>query len=106
MKDFQNEEVIVAEKYGSITIISLNRPAHKNAITKDMAAKLTEAIETFENDDTSNVGILQGVGGNFSAGLDLDELKEDIQRPERFVGADGFAVIVFAFISSYIFGCW
>lgn len=96
MKDFQNEQVIAAEKYGSITIISLNRPKHKNAITKDMATKLTEAIETFENDDTSNVGILQGVGGNFSAGLDLDELREDIQRPERFVGDDGFAVTGFA----------
>lgn len=66
-----------------------------------MATKLTEAIETFENDNTANVGILHGVGGNFSVGLDLDELRDDVKNPERFVEDDGFAVIIFVICSTY-----
>lgn len=57
-----------------------------------MANKLSDAILTFENDETANVGILHGIGGNFSSGHDLDELREDANDPSRFLGDDGFAV--------------
>lgn len=90
----QSDEEIVSEKYGSVTIISLNRPKHKNAITNAMASKLTDAILTFEADGTAHVGILNGVGGNFSSGHDLDELRESVNDPGRFLGDEGFAVII------------
>lgn len=83
---------MVTEKYGPITIISLNRPAARNAITKSMATKLTEAILMFENDDSATVGVLHGAGGNFSAGHDMDELREDVNDPSLFLGDDGLAV--------------
>lgn len=88
----QSDEEVVSEKYGSITVISLNRPKQLNAISKAMAAKLSDAILTFENDETASVGILHGVGGNFSCGHDLEELREDVNDAARFLGDDGFAV--------------
>lgn len=92
INDLQSDEEIVSEKYGPVTIISLNRPKHKNAITNVMANKLTDAILTFETDENASVAILNGVGGNFSSGLDLDELRENVNDTGRFLGDDGVAV--------------
>lgn len=92
INDSQSTDTVVSEKYGSVTIISLNRPQNKNAITKEMASRLTEAIHLFEDDPSAHIGILHGMGGNFSAGHDLDELREDVQVPSRFLNDDGLVV--------------
>lgn len=89
----QSKDEIITEKYGAITIISLNRPEEQNIITREMATKLTEAITTFENDGSASIGILHGVGGNFSAGFDLNELSADLKEPAKFLTDDGFAVL-------------
>lgn len=57
-----------------------------------MAEKLTEAISVFETDDSANIGILYGIGGNFSAGLDLDELSVEIKDASKFLTDEGWAV--------------
>lgn len=48
-----------------------------------MASKLCDAITAFENDETSTVGVLHGIGGSFSSGYDLNELGADNLRPEE-----------------------
>lgn len=88
----QSKDEIVTDKYGAITIISLNRPEEKNIINRRMAAKLTEAITNFENDVSAKIGILHGIGGNFSAGYDLNELMKDAKEPATFLD-NGLAVI-------------
>lgn len=46
---------------------------------------LAEAIRNFDSDEKSSVGILCGVGGNFSVGYDLDELSIDIENHKNIL---------------------
>ena len=64
------------EKTGNITLIGINRAEVRNCINSFTAQLLSAEIEKFENDPESPVAILYGVGGNFCAGYDLNELKE------------------------------
>ncbi|PNF37701.1 hypothetical protein B7P43_G11463 [Cryptotermes secundus] len=68
-----NDEILV-EKLGSITTIGINQPHKRNCINQATAAKLSQAILEFEEDDSAVVGVLHGIGGNFCAGYDLEEL--------------------------------
>lgn len=63
-----------SEKTGNITLIGINRADVRNCVNTETAQQLSLAIETFENDETSPVAILYGVGGNFCSGYDLKEL--------------------------------
>lgn len=87
--------MVLTEKYGDVTIISLNRPKHRNAITRQMASKISEAISAFENDQTASVGVLHGTGGNFSAGHDLNDLVLEVKNPEKFLKTEGCVVNIF-----------
>ncbi|GJQ81525.1 hypothetical protein Trydic_g4887 [Trypoxylus dichotomus] len=75
-------KTVIVKKDGNITTIGINRPEKRNCVDATTASLLTEAIEEFENDDTSYVAVLYGVGGNFCAGYDLKELSQ----------ADDFAI--------------
>uniref|UniRef100_A0A1Q3F3C6 Putative enoyl-coa hydratase n=1 Tax=Culex tarsalis TaxID=7177 RepID=A0A1Q3F3C6_CULTA len=68
------EPVILVEKQGSVTMIGLNRPHVRNAISIETGRALTTAIEQFENDETASVGVLHGIGGSFCSGYDLSEM--------------------------------
>lgn len=68
-----NEEILV-EKLGPITTIGINRPQKRNCVNKVTAEKLSKAILEFEEDDAALVGVLHGIGGNFCAGYDLEEV--------------------------------
>ena len=65
---------ILVEKLGPITTIGINRPQKRNCINKATANKLSRAVLEFEEDDSALVGVLHGIGGNFCAGYDLQEL--------------------------------
>jgi 1,4-dihydroxy-2-naphthoyl-CoA synthase len=69
------DEVLV-EKLGSVTTIGINRPQKRNCVNMATAFKLSRAILEFEEDDSALVGVLHGIGGNFCAGYDLEELSE------------------------------
>lgn len=62
------------EKLGPITTIGINRPQKRNCVNTAVALSLSNAITQFEEDETSYVGVLYGIGGNFCAGYDLAEL--------------------------------
>lgn len=76
-----NDEVVI-EKLGSITTIGINRPHKRNCVNKVTAKKLSEAISQFESDDSTFVGVLHGIGGNFCAGIDLKELSTFTEEEE------------------------
>ena len=66
---------------GPVTIISINRPHVRNAISKSTALALKDAWLDFEADENALVGILTGGDKVFCAGADLhnvDELAADI----------------------------
>lgn len=66
-------------------IIRLNRPAKRNAITFEMMDEL-EAVFVALHDNASVQGIIvTGAEGCFSAGMDLNALK-DVISPAQFMG--------------------
>lgn len=70
---YVTDEILV-DKLGSVTTIGINRPQKRNCINQATATKLSQAILEFEEDDSALVGVLHGIGGNFCAGYDLEEL--------------------------------
>lgn len=67
--------LVKLEKIGrGVCSILLNRPNKANAINLELKCALQSTIEDFERDEECKVAILAGVGGNFCAGYDLNEI--------------------------------
>jgi enoyl-CoA hydratase len=62
---------IITTKQGRITTIVINRPEVRNAVDGPTAFELSEAFREFDADDTADIAVLTGSGGNFCAGADL-----------------------------------
>lgn len=62
---------ILFETRGAIAIITLNRPAQRNAMDAAMTTALRAAIQRVEADAALRVAILAANGPVFSAGMDL-----------------------------------
>ncbi len=56
--------------------LTLNRPARRNALSRDLIVELTGALRQAEADDEIRCVILTGADPAFSAGLDLREVAE------------------------------
>src|SRR5437763_737132 len=65
--------VLVEKQTPQITVLTLNRPERRNAITVELADELTSAIENAAADPTQRILILRGAGKAFCTGLDLQE---------------------------------
>lgn len=61
-------------KDGQIAILSINRIEKRNAINDELLLSLETSLDEME--DSVRCVIIQGRGDNFSAGLDLSEIKE------------------------------
>lgn len=61
------------ESRGPITVVTIDRPAVRNAVDSRTAQLLREAFDRFEADDSQLVAVLTGAGGTFCAGFDLRE---------------------------------
>ena len=59
-----------------IARLTFNRPEKMNALTMDMYDAMVEYLDDAAEDDNIKVVILNGTGGNFSAGQDLNEVYE------------------------------
>jgi enoyl-CoA hydratase len=56
---------------GPVTIVTIDRPAVRNAVDRATAEGLADAFRQFDGDDERDVAILTGAGGAFCAGADL-----------------------------------
>jgi methylglutaconyl-CoA hydratase len=65
--------VLIDETNSRVTIVTLNRPERRNALTIELLTELTTALETASADPKKRVFILRGAGKAFCAGLDLQE---------------------------------
>jgi len=75
--------------------ITLNNPDLRNALSVEMAAALQEAIDDIEDSDVRCV-VIQGSGGTFCAGGDIESMLEGISSdadPERKVEEGALPVI-------------
>lgn len=68
-----SNEDLLFELKDHVAVITLNRPAQRNAISQAMSRQLTEHLQRVRTDDDIRVAIITGAGGTFSAGADLKE---------------------------------
>jgi enoyl-CoA hydratase/carnithine racemase len=75
--------VVTAERRGSATLLTIDRPERHNAVDGTTADELQAAFEAFAQDDESRVLVLTGAGENaFCAGADLKAIGSlDADRP-------------------------
>jgi enoyl-CoA hydratase len=66
-----SDEVVVVERRGGVQVITINRPAQKNALDGAVARRVAAAVDELDAAAELRVGVLTGAGGTFSAGMDL-----------------------------------
>ena len=64
---------VLLEKKDRTTIVTLNRPERRNALTIELLTEVAEALDAASADPDQRILILRGAGQAFCAGLDLQE---------------------------------
>src|SRR6201990_2723789 len=64
-------ENVKIERDGGVTLIILQRPEKRNAMSPQLHLDMCDALDWAEEDDQTKVVVLTGAGGNFCAGQDL-----------------------------------
>lgn len=82
------EPVVLTEHSGGILVITINRPAAKNAVNKAVAEGISAALDVLEAEPELRAGILTGAGGTFCSGMDL---KAFVRGETPSVEGRGFA---------------
>ncbi len=62
---------VLVEERDRSTILTLNRPERRNALTIELLTELTSAVDAAAANKDQRILILRGAGQAFCAGLDL-----------------------------------
>jgi len=65
------EATVLTEAADGVLVITINRPAAKNAVNRSVSEGIAAALDRLDADDALRVGVLTGAGGTFCAGMDL-----------------------------------
>src|SRR5204863_2473945 len=68
--------VLVEKKTPQITIITLNRPERRNALSIELLSELKATIKLASDETRERILILRGAGAAFCTGLDLKEAQD------------------------------
>ncbi len=71
------QTTLLIDKKESIATLTLNRPDKFNALSEELLAELTEALNRLKNDDQTAVVIIAGSGKAFCAGHDLRQMRQN-----------------------------
>jgi enoyl-CoA hydratase len=63
---------VLVVRRGHVLIVTMNRPATRNAVNTDVALGLDAAMRRLDEDPDLRVGILTGADGTFCSGMDLN----------------------------------
>jgi enoyl-CoA hydratase len=75
------------ERHGAAAVLTIDRPARRNAIDAAAAASLRQGLTAFEADEGARVLVLTGAGGKaFCAGADLKAIDLDVDDPPGPLG--------------------
>ncbi|MGI9295216.1 MAG: crotonase/enoyl-CoA hydratase family protein [Pseudomonadales bacterium] len=66
-----SDDKVLFETKDDIAVITINRPACRNAVDPDTAGQLERAFLQFEQDSSLKVAVFTGAEGHFCAGADL-----------------------------------
>jgi enoyl-CoA hydratase/carnithine racemase/ketosteroid isomerase-like protein len=72
--DLSDFEQLVYEEEGPVVRITLNRPRRHNALSMQLSAELTAALERIQASETARVLVITGAGETFCAGDDITEM--------------------------------
>jgi methylglutaconyl-CoA hydratase len=62
--------------------ITLDRPAKRNALSRELIAQLASAVAAARNDAATRMVVLCAAGPAFCAGMDLDEMRLRASQPD------------------------
>jgi methylglutaconyl-CoA hydratase len=65
--------IVVEQESPQITVVTLNRPERRNALTLELLTELCSAVKVASEQPEQRVLILRGAGAAFCTGLDLKE---------------------------------
>jgi enoyl-CoA hydratase len=66
-----DEQSLLFEREGPTVVLTMNRPARRNALSIDMIVRMADAWEAIDADDTIRAAILTGADGAYCVGGDL-----------------------------------
>jgi E-phenylitaconyl-CoA hydratase len=68
-----SSDTVLFELSNHVATITLNRPAVRNAMNRELSAALMGALQRVRDEEAIRVAIITGAGRTFSAGADLKE---------------------------------
>lgn len=68
---------LLVERDGAVMVLTMNRPARRNAMTLAMFGRLADAWDEIDADLSIRACILTGAGNHFCAGMDLRAMAGD-----------------------------
>ncbi len=77
----QAASAILMERRGATLVVTINRPAVRNALDAPAAAELAQAFRDFDGDNGLAVAVLIGAEGTFCAGFDLKSVAMGAEAP-------------------------
>jgi methylglutaconyl-CoA hydratase len=90
--DAQSGLVLIEATPDGVATVTINRPEHRNAFNAEVIAALREAFETLEGADGVRVIFVNGAGGTFSIGADLEWVRDTADYPEADIREDAMAM--------------
>jgi enoyl-CoA hydratase/carnithine racemase len=84
-------EAVLTEADGPVAVVTINRPAARNAVNEAVASGMAATLDDLETQTDIQVIVLTGAGGTFCAGMDL---KGFLTGENPLAGGRGFGGIV------------
>jgi 2-(1,2-epoxy-1,2-dihydrophenyl)acetyl-CoA isomerase len=96
-------DVLLVDRDGPVTILTLNRPGARNALDRVLLQALGQALTAAAEDPAARAVVLTGAGGAFCSGADLktamspgsDNLLEEIDR-----AIDAYHALILAIVGA------
>lgn len=73
---FEKDGKVLLQESGGMAIVTMDRPAFKNALTTKMWVEMQQIAERIPKRPKTRVVVLRGAGGLFTAGSDIKEFQQ------------------------------
>jgi enoyl-CoA hydratase/carnithine racemase len=83
-------DLVLIEKHGDVSIVTLNNPKTRNAMSRDLLLMLADSLEAVSVDESCRAVVLTGAAGHFCSGGDVSGMAAQRTLPmgrERMVVA-------------------
>jgi enoyl-CoA hydratase len=84
------EPAVLTERRERVLVITINRPAQRNAVNAAVADGIAAALDDLDSDAELSIGVITGAGKGFCSGMDL---KAFVTGERPWAGDRGFAGI-------------